>query len=93
VDQAEFVRVETQIREAEEMDAKTHAAAELFAARNKLEKAVTANEAGDSKEAMRLLQEAELHAELAEARSLTRVQALSLEQINDGLNTLRDQLQ
>lgn len=92
VDESQFTRVETKISEAQEMDAKTYAGAEIFAARKKLKAARAADAEGNRKEAAALLEEAELHAELAELRSMTQVQQASLDKINRGLATLKQQL-
>lgn len=92
IDESQYKRVETQISEAEEVQARDHAGAELFSAQDKLKKARAAEQEGDRERAIALLQEAELHAELAEVRSMTKARQDALDEINRGLDALQREL-
>ncbi len=92
VDESQYSRVEIQIAEAKEVPNARRSGSEIYAAEQKLEQARSADKSGEKDRALRLLREAELHAQLAEARSLTAVQQKSLQEINAGLETLRTQI-
>lgn len=87
-----YSKVETQIADAKEIKASEHAGGELYAAQEKLKDARAAEEAGERDKAVRLIEEASLHAQLAESRTLSARAQKSLDGINAGLSTLQDEI-
>jgi hypothetical protein len=66
---AEVATAEQSLRKAEQADAGHHAALDLRVARDKLEQAREAMQRGDHREARRLAEQANLDAQVAEARA------------------------
>ena len=89
---ADYARTEAVIAEANEMNASTLASGELYQAQIKLAAARTADRDGDGEEALRLLKEVELHAELAEVQAIAATRQKSLDEVQRGLDTLQREL-
>jgi hypothetical protein len=89
---SEFEMVRSSIEEAQEVEASRYAGDELLQAERKLQQARTANEAGDEVLAKRLLEQAQIHAELAEVTAMTSKASASLTEINVALRTLEREL-
>ncbi|SFQ01786.1 protein of unknown function [Nitrosomonas cryotolerans] len=87
-----YSSVQVRIDDAKKIKADELAGAELYAAQKKFEDARRADKAGDREKALRLLKEAELHAQLAESRALSARSQKALDAINAGLNTLQEEL-
>lgn len=66
---AELATAEQSLRKAEQADAGHHAALDLRVARDKLDQAREAMQRGDHREARRLAEQANLDAQVAEARA------------------------
>lgn len=92
IEKTKYSKVETQIADAKEIKASEHAGGELYAAQEKLKDARAAEESGDRAKALRLIDEANLHAQLAESRTLSARAQQSLDGINAGLSTLQDEI-
>ena len=92
VDDTRYTRVESNIREAKEVQASDLAGAEIYAAQKKLAAAKKAEKNGNIDKAVRILREAELHAELAQVRSMAASQEKALHEVNAGLATLEREL-
>lgn len=92
IEKTKYSKVETQIADAKEIKASEFAGGELYAAQEKLKDARAAEESGDRARALRLIEEASLHAQLAESRALSARAQESLDGINAGLSTLQDEL-
>ncbi|SER69703.1 protein of unknown function [Nitrosomonas sp. Nm51] len=92
VNESRYASVQKQIKEAEELHASKVAGGELYEAQKKFEDARKADDDGKREKALRLLKESELHAELAETKTMrTRAQEM-LDEINRGLETLENEL-
>ncbi len=87
-----YSSVQVRIDDAKKIKADELAGAELYAARKKFEDARRADKAGDREKALRLLKEAELHAQLAESRALSARSQKALDAINAGLSILQEEL-
>lgn len=92
VSESRYSSVEKQIKEAEKINAGEIAGDELYKAQKKLEDARKADKDGKRDKALRLLDEAELHAELAETQAMSARAQKMLDEINMGLRTLRNEL-
>jgi len=87
----EISAAEVAVREAEEADAATHAAALLQQARDKLAFARQAVAEEDYIEARRLAEQAEVDAQLAEAQTRAAVATANLRTVREGVDVLQDQ--
>ncbi len=92
IEKTRYSKVETQIADAKEIKASEHAGGELYSAQEKLKDARAAEESGNRAQALRLIDEASLHAQLAESRTLSARAQKSLDGINAGLSTLQDEI-
>lgn len=85
-------QTETAIDEAREVDANRYAPRALARAEERLDRARDAMDEGEDAEARRLLQQAAVLAERAEAESLAEQSDQALTQIQENLAALRNQL-
>jgi len=92
VNESRYASVQKQITEAEMVNASEIAGSELYEAQKKFEDARKADENGNRKKALRLLKEAELHAQLAESKTMTAQAQKMLDEINTGLKTLQQEM-
>lgn len=93
IDKTKYSKVDSRIAEAKQIEAGDYAGGELYAAQEKLKDARAAEKAGDRDKALRLIDEADLHAQLAEARARSATAQKSLDRINAGLATLQDEIE
>lgn len=84
---------EEAIAEAEQAGAPTHAAAELRQARQKLDEAQAALDAGEDVRALRLAEQAEVDAELAEATSREAVALAAIAEVRETIRVLREEIE
>jgi len=80
------------VREAEQRGAEDHAEEALRAAQTKLDRANTALDAGNEERAFTLAAEAEVDAELAEIRALSRKAQMAAEEVRAGIELLRQEI-
>ena len=92
VSESRYASVHKQIKKAELVNAGEVAGSELYEAQKKFEDARKADKNGNRKQALRLLKEAELHAQLAESKTMTAQAQKMLDEINLGLKTLQHEL-
>jgi hypothetical protein len=88
---AELTRAHTLIDQAQQSGAQQYAPADLTAARDKTGAAENAANKGDTVVAQRLATEAALDAQLAAARADDAKAQQSARELNDSLNTLRNE--
>lgn len=79
--------------EAEQAGAAQYAALELRTARQKIEQAQQMLRAGDDRVALRLAEQAEVDAELAEAKSRTAVSQAAIDEIRETIRVLREEIE
>ncbi len=92
IDKTRYSRVDSRIADAKEIKASEYAGGELYAAQEKLKDARAAEEAGERDKALRLIDEADLHAQLAESRARSARAQQALDRINAGLSTLQEEI-
>lgn len=92
VSESRYASVQQQIKEAEKLKANEVAGGELYEAQKKLENARKADKDGKRKKALLLLDEAELHAQLAGMQAMNASAQKMLDEVNMGLRTLQDEL-
>ncbi|MEO0559271.1 MAG: DUF4398 domain-containing protein [Bacteroidota bacterium] len=80
------------VREAEQRGAEEHAEEALRSAQTKLDRANTALDAGNMERAYTLAAEAEVDAELAEIRALSRKAQIAADEVRAGIELLRDEI-
>ena len=80
------------VREAEQRGAQEHAEEALRVAQTKLDRANTALDAGNMERAYTLAAEAEVDAELAEIRALSRKAQLAAQEVRAGIELLREEI-
>lgn len=80
------------VREAEQRGAEEHAEDVLRIAQTKLDRANTALDAGNLERAYTLAAEAEVDAELAEIRALSRKAQMAAEEVRAGIELLREEI-
>lgn len=80
------------VREAEQRGAEEHAEDILRVAQTKLDRATTALDAGNLERAYTLAAEAEVDAELAEIRALSRKAQIAAEEVRAGIELLREEI-
>ena len=88
-----FALAESTIQRAEEAGAYEHGGAELTSAREKLTQARRATEEGEAELAARLADEAQLDAELALAMLQNAEAQAAVQELRDGIETLRDEIE
>jgi hypothetical protein len=81
------------IEDAERNDAARHAPVELNGAREKLGRAQAAAQQGKYEPAARLAREAEVDAQLASSKSNSAAAKAALQQVREGIGTLRQEMQ
>ncbi len=79
--------------EAEQAGANTHAPLELRTARQKVEQAEQAMRAGDTDRALRLAEQAEVDAKLAEAKSRAAVAQSAIDEVRATIRVLREEIE
>lgn len=79
--------------EAEQAGAAQHAPLELRTARQKIEQAERTLRAGDERTALRLAEQAEVDAELAEAKARTAVAQVAIDEIRETIRVLREEIE
>lgn len=79
--------------EAEQAGASQHAPLELRTARQKIEQAERTLRAGDERVALRLAEQAEVDAELAEAKARTAVAQVAITEIRETIRVLREEIE
>lgn len=92
VSESRYASVQKQIKEAEMANADEVAGSELYEAQKKFKDARKADKNGNRKQALYLLKEAELHAQLAETKTMSAQAQKMLDEINTGLKTLQYEL-
>ena len=92
LDDMRFETVDVEISNAVSAEASTHAAAELSAAKVKMEEAETLNSEGESERAKRLLAEASVHAKLAEVTALNANAQVALNELRATMDLLRQEI-
>ncbi|SFL30347.1 protein of unknown function [Nitrosomonas aestuarii] len=92
VHESRYASVQKQIKEAEAVKADEFAGGELYEAQKKFEDARKADKDGEREKALRLLKEAELHAQLAESQTMSARAQKVLDEVNMGLKTLQNEL-
>jgi hypothetical protein len=88
----DLARAEASIEQADQSGAREFGADELDAAKAKLVKARAAADSNDNLVASRYAKEAALDAELAMAMARTRKSELAVEEVNKGIETLREEI-
>lgn len=88
----DLARAEAGIAQAEQSGAPQYGAAELDSAKGKLAKARAAAERDEMAVAERYAEEAALDAELAAAKTRSHKAALAVQEIEDGIATLKDEI-
>ena len=88
----DLARAEASIEQADQSGAREFGADELDAAKAKLAKARAAADSDDNLEASRYAREAALDAELATAMARNRKAELAVEELNKGIETLRQEI-
>lgn len=83
---------ESSVRSAETLGARDHAAVELREAQRKLEAARQAIQAGDNARALRLAEQAQVDADLAEITALSKKSQAAVKQIRDSIEALREEI-
>lgn len=89
---ADFAQAQASIDQAEQADAQRYASSELNMARQKLEQARDAQQDGEEEEARRLARQAMLDAELAAASAENQETQASVRELQNTLDTLREEL-
>ncbi|MEM1116482.1 MAG: DUF4398 domain-containing protein [Bacteroidota bacterium] len=84
---------ERSVAEAEQAGASTHAPAELRTARQKIDQAEQMLRSGDERVALRLAEQAEVDAELAEATSRSAVAQVAIDEIRETIRVLREEIE
>ena len=92
VHESRYASVQKQIKEAEAVKSDEFAGGELYEAQKKFKDARKADKDGEREKALRLLKEAELHAQLAESQTMSARAQKVLEEVNMGLKTLQNEL-
>jgi hypothetical protein len=88
----DLARAEASIEQADQSGAREFGADELDAAKAKLVQARAAADSNDNLAASRYAKEAALDAELAMAMARNRKSELAVEEINKGIETLREEI-
>ncbi|UCH53158.1 MAG: DUF4398 domain-containing protein [Pseudomonadota bacterium] len=89
---AELTRSESAVSQAIEVGARNYAQLDLHAAEQKLEQARAAAKTGDNDKARRLAEQAQVDAELAEAKSLSTKAQRSVAELKESIQLLRKEL-
>jgi predicted nucleic acid-binding Zn-ribbon protein len=89
----ELVLAEAGIDQARQAGAAQHGSAELGAAQDKLNQARVAAERDEMPTARRLAQQAALDAELAAAKARNRKAEISVQELNDTIEALREEIE
>jgi hypothetical protein len=92
IDEREFERADTAVRQAREADDGRYAAALVARAEERLEQARREADAGNGEAALRKIDEAAVLAELAEATSLAEQSSVALAQVRESLTVLRERI-
>lgn len=79
--------------QAEQAGAGTHAPLELRTARQKIQQAEQALAGGDDRRALRLAEEAEVDAELAEATARATTARAAIDEISETIRVLREEIE